>query len=384
MSNNQILKRKNLIKFNSEIIYRQKESFRVLTENSPDLIMRFDRDYRHLYVNSRVIECLGIPQKEFINKTHQELGFPKHQYEYFDAAIEVVFQTGKDHHVELDLDNGIWLDWILFPEFDEFGNVATVITSARDISELKHTQIKLKRAKEELKYKNEKLEEKIVTRNRELEEIQDTTLVALGALAESRDLETGNHIKRTQRYVKLLAEYLQNNPRFEKFLTPRMINILFKTASLHDIGKVGVSDHILLKPGKLTKEEFEQMKLHTTYGRDALIAAEGLSSAPQAFLLVAEEIIYSHHEKWDGSGYPVGLKGEEIPISARLMALADVYDALISERIYKPAFSHSKAVEIISEGKGTHFDSDVADAFIALSKEFFEISKEYVDEKKFR
>lgn len=154
---------------------------------------------------------------------------------------------------------------------------------------------------------------------------------------------------------------------------------MFKSAPLHDIGKVGIPDRILLKPGRFDPEEFEIMKTHTTLGRDAIIHAEKDLGIEMPFLKLAKEIAYGHQEKWDGTGYPEGLSGDDIPISARLMAVADVYDALISRRVYKPAMPHAKAVQIIIEGKGTHFDPDMVDAFVELQEEFKNIAESYAD-----
>ena len=240
--------------------------------------------------------------------------------------------------------------------------------------------LELKVARDLLKRQNEILEEKVIIRTRQMEELQDVTMVAMGALAESRDPDTGNHIRRTQHYVKLLAKRLKNHPAFSEFLKPDVITSLFKSAPLHDIGKVGVPDVILLKPGKLSDEEFEIMKSHTVFGRDAIAAAEKTIRSADDFLKFATEIAYSHHERWDGTGYPEGLKGEEIPISARLMAVADVYDALISRRVYKEPFSHSVAVNIIEEGSGTHFDPDIVDAFLEITDDFLYISQDYMDD----
>ncbi len=237
----------------------------------------------------------------------------------------------------------------------------------------------LKDARDLLKHQNLILEEKVRDRTKKLGELQDVAMEAMGALAESRDPETGNHIRRTQLYVQLLAEKLCDHPRFSAFLTPEHITLLFKAAPLHDIGKVGVPDAILLKPGKLTEEEFERMKLHTVYGRDAIAAAEKKLSEPSEFLIFAKEIAYSHQEKWDGSGYPEGLAGDDIPISARLMAIADVYDALISRRVYKPPFSHEKAIAIMTEGRGSHFDPDMLDAFLEISEECRKVAETYAD-----
>jgi response regulator RpfG family c-di-GMP phosphodiesterase len=211
-----------------------------------------------------------------------------------------------------------------------------------------------------------------------LENTRDAAILAIASLAETRDNETGAHILRTQEYVYALGLYLQDNPRFSDELSPENLNLIYKSAPLHDIGKVGIPDAILLKPGKLTVEEFEVMKSHPSIGRRALEKAEEqVGELP--FLAYAKEISESHHEKWDGNGYPAGLKGDAIPISARLMALADVYDALITKRVYKPAFSHEKSRDIILEGKGKHFDPDIVDAFVAIEHRFLEIAKQHRD-----
>jgi putative two-component system response regulator len=198
-------------------------------------------------------------------------------------------------------------------------------------------------------------------------------------LAETRDSDTGNHIRRTQYYVKALAEKLQTSPRFVQFLTNQTIDMLFKSAPLHDIGKVGIPDRILLKPGRFEPHEFEIMKTHTTLGRDAILHAEKQLGMQVEFLNLAKEIAYFHQEKWDGSGYPTGESGDDIPISARLMAVADVYDALISRRVYKEGMPHEKAVSIIKEGRGSHFDPDIVDAFLDLQNEFRAIAARFAD-----
>jgi len=241
------------------------------------------------------------------------------------------------------------------------------------------THLALKAARDLLHRQNEILEEKVTERTCQMEELQDVTMMAMGSLAEARDPETGNHIRRTQQYVKLLASNLKDHPRFQEFLTPENITMLFKSSPLHDIGKVGIADHILLKPGKLTKDEFDEMKKHAIYGGDAIAAAVKTLSRTNNFLIFAQEIAYYHHEKWDGSGYPEGLAKNDIPISARLMAIADVYDALVSRRVYKPAFPHEKAVAIIKEEKGNHFDPDMVDAFLEISDDFFKVSQMHMD-----
>ncbi|MDR0777142.1 MAG: two-component system response regulator [Azonexus sp.] len=241
------------------------------------------------------------------------------------------------------------------------------------------TQLNLKAAADFLRNQNAFLEQEVVKRTREVMAIQDVTVLAMASMAETRDSETGNHIRRTQFYVKALAKELQRHPRFSRYLTERNIDLLFKSAPLHDIGKVGIPDHILLKPGRLEPDEFEVMKTHTTLGRDAIEHAEQALGTTVDFLATAKEIAYSHQEKWDGSGYPQGLGADDIPISARLMAVADVYDALISRRVYKKPMPHDQAIAIILEGKGSHFDPDIVDAFSATQDDFQAISQRYVD-----
>ena len=241
------------------------------------------------------------------------------------------------------------------------------------------TQLALKAAADFLKDKNAYLESEVAKRTREVQVVQDVTIMAMASLAETRDNETGNHIRRTQNYVRALAKKLQSAPKFAPLLDDAMVEMLYKSAPLHDIGKVGIPDAILLKPGKLTPEEFEIMKTHTTLGRDAIIAAEKLIDAPSTFLRLAREIAHYHQEKWDGSGYPEKLAGEAIPLAARLMAVADVYDALISRRVYKPPFPRDKAVGIIRDGRDKHFDPDMVDAFVAIEEEFHTIAERFAD-----
>ncbi|GEC95508.1 MAG: hypothetical protein RLZZ220_2768 [Pseudomonadota bacterium] len=241
------------------------------------------------------------------------------------------------------------------------------------------THLALKAQADFLRDKSAFLEAEVDKRTREIRAIQDVTIHTLASLAETRDSETGNHIRRTQFYVKALARRLCENPGLAAILTPRYIEMLFKSAPLHDIGKVGIPDSILLKPGRLSPEEFEIMKTHTTLGRQAIEHAEQLLGMQVDFLSMSKDIAQSHQEKWDGSGYPQQLAGDAIPLSARLMALADVYDALISRRIYKPAMSHAQAAEIIVAGRGQHFDPDVVDAFLAIQDEFQAIARRFSD-----
>jgi putative two-component system response regulator len=237
----------------------------------------------------------------------------------------------------------------------------------------------LKASADFLRDKSVFLEREVVLRTQEVMAIQDVTILSMASLAETRDSETGNHIRRTQFYVKALAEKLANHPRFSSELTENYISLLFKSAPLHDIGKVGIPDNILLKPGRFEPHEFEIMKTHTTLGRDAIEHAERALGTPVPFLAMAKEIAYGHQEKWDGSGYPQGLAREDIPLSARLMAVADVYDALISRRVYKDGMPHEKAVQIMLDGRGQHFDPDMIDAFLELQDDFRAIARRFHD-----
>ena len=259
---------------------------------------------------------------------------------------------GKENRVLEKVTSGYYETHVPISSNDEFGVMAL------------HTNEMIRRIRE---------------RTNELNRTRDVTILTLASLAETRDNETGAHILRTQRYVRALAQHLSAQPQYVDILDEETIDLLYKSAPLHDIGKVGIPDEILLKPGKLSEEEFVIMKTHAELGADALkIAEEQLGS--NSFLNLAREIALTHHEKWDGSGYPAGLKGSAIPLSGRLMAVADVYDALISKRIYKPAFTHDKAMEIIRQGRGQHFDPVIIDALEIIEEEFLEIAATYSDE----
>ncbi|TFW16302.1 HD-GYP domain-containing protein [Duganella callida] len=241
------------------------------------------------------------------------------------------------------------------------------------------THWQLRHSKELLKQQRNLLEHVVEEVTTELSQMLDAMIWAMASLAEMREYETANHLRRVQHYVQALARQLQGHKRFAEELSDANIKALFKAAPLHDIGKVQIPDAILLKPDRLTDEEFAVMKRHTEYGRDAIVSVEHHLGFSNTFLRYAREITYSHQEKYDGSGYPQGLKGEQIPMSARLMAVADVYDALISKRVYKPAFTHETAMEMIRQGSGEHFDPDVVDAMLTVEEEFMAIAGRYSD-----
>ena len=245
-----------------------------------------------------------------------------------------------------------------------------------------HTHLELKEARDRLKDQNAWLDAEVQRRMRQNLMVQDVAMRALACLAEVRDNETGAHILRTQNYVRVLAEELAKDAKYRTLLTPKLIESYTKAAPLHDLGKVGIPDPILHKPGKLTAEEWETMKTHSRLGADAIWRAIKDEEDRQAldFLYIAMEIAHYHHEKWDGSGYPEGLRGEAIPLPARLMALADVFDALITRRVYKPPFSIKQSIQIIQESRSTHFDPDIVDAFLRRLDDFRQIAGQFNDE----
>ena len=260
------------------------------------------------------------------------------------------------------------------------------VTKPFDIREVQarvETHLTNKFARDFLKDQNRTLEGLVRARTRQIEKTEDVTIRMAASLAETRDNETGTHILRTQKYLGILARALVARGLFCDELTEKNINTLIKSAPLHDIGKIGVPDSILLKPGKLTDEEFAEMKKHTIYGNESLHKADQ-NIEGESFLRYAREIAYTHHEKWDGTGYPRNLKGEEIPLTGRIMAIADVYDALICKRVYKSPMPHSKAVEIIKEGKGRHFDPSLTDCFLEIHEAFRDVALSYAENEEER
>ncbi len=252
------------------------------------------------------------------------------------------------------------------------------------------THIELAKARERLHDENAWLEREVARRTNENALIRDLSLSALACLAEVRDIETGHHILRTQSFVELLAHHLAGHPDYRAALADERLEIIVRSAPLHDIGKVGIPDSILLKPGRLTSAEFEIMKKHPVIGADAITRAMAqaansrsgdgaLPGGAFAFMETAREIALSHHEKWDGSGYPAGLQGRQIPVSARLMALADVFDALSSRRVYKEPLAPEDVTRIIVAERGRHFDPVIVDAFLELRPAFAEVAQRFAE-----
>lgn len=263
------------------------------------------------------------------------------------------------------------------------------------------THVSLKRLRDTLQAQNLHLEHEVLRRVNETLLVQEASMRALAALGETRDSESGHHIRRTQLYIEVLGRHLAAQPKYREQLGPSRLDTIVKAAALHDIGKIGIPEHILLKPGRLTPDEFEIMKRHAEIGGRAidralreLAADSGFGSAviashphsltstgPLDFLIIAREIAALHHERWDGTGYPNGLVAETIPLPARLMALADVFDALISRRVYKEPLPIAEVTQLIEEQRGRHFDPDIVDAYLACREQFLAIAQRYAGDE---
>lgn len=234
--------------------------------------------------------------------------------------------------------------------------------------------VNIRQAQERINAQKEALEEIVLGRTKELILTRDITINALISLLEVRNIESSNHSKRIQSMIRRFSEHLSLLPEYCDILTKEYIDELYKTSPLHDIGKVGIPDCILLKPGKLDFEEFEIMKKHTTFGVEAL-NYHLITQDPPTFIKTAIELAGTHHERYDGKGYPSGLKGHDIPLSGRMLAIVDVYDALTSKRVYKDAIRHREALSMIMEESGTHFDPKLVDSFMEIEKQILEISQ---------
>ncbi len=255
-----------------------------------------------------------------------------------------------------------WVQVHILTEFNDEGIPLRSYGTLQDITAMKEAEDKLEQY-------SKHLEDMVAAKVKETSEAQMATIFALVKFAESRDDETGAHIERTASFCRLLAEKARALPQYAKLITDEYLTAIYRASPLHDIGKVGISDLILLKPGKLTPEEFAIMKTHVEIGYQTLKSVDK-RYMNNAFIQMGLDITRYHHEKWDGSGYLAELKGEQIPLSARIMALSDVYDALRSKRVYKPAYPHEKCLEIIQEGREKHFDPVLTDLFLEYHTEF--------------
>ncbi|HVN70453.1 MAG TPA: HD domain-containing phosphohydrolase [Desulfomonilia bacterium] len=336
----------------SELRYRE------LYENIIDIVLLVDRDSKILMANPKYFEISGSPEgkmhSNFLSLVNPSdvalvermiIRLPVEQI-VKDLQFKIVNKKGKVYDVECNAK-------CIMKDYQIVGFQLVI----RDITVRK------------------KLEKDLLESYKKVQSARNATILGLAKLAEYRDADTGAHLERIREYSKVLAEDLAKRPEYAGYITPEYVEDIYNSSILHDIGKVGVPDAILLKPGKLTPDEFDIIKRHSALGGEALREVEAKIEG-QSFLTLGKEIAYYHHEKWDGTGYPRGLKGDQIPLSARIVALADVYDALTSKRVYKEAFSHQAAKDIIIDSRETHFAPDVVDAFLSNEEEFRRIREE--------
>lgn len=337
----------------SELRYRE------LYENIIDIVILVDRNSKILMANPRFYDTIGIPVDQKIEFSFMNL-IRKEEM----PLVERMFTRLPTEQMVNDFQFGIT---------NRLGKTFDVECNAKCIykdSELIGFQMVIRDITV-----RKKLESELFESYKKVQSARNATILGLAKLAEYRDADTGAHLERIREYSKVLAQELSTKPRYQAYISSDYVEDIYNSSILHDIGKVGIPDSILLKPGKLTTDEFEVVKRHSSLGGDALRAVETKIEG-QSFLSLGKEIAYYHHEKWDGSGYPKGLKGDQIPLSARIVALADVYDALTSKRVYKDAFSHETAMEIIVKDRGKHFDPDIVDAFLSHVEEFRSIREE--------
>ena len=370
---------RNLVLSHAEIARSLEETNRLLAQSETRLkeaqqiahIGRWDIDHVHdtrswsaSYLEILRLDPATKPSRELFETFVLQEDLPLVHQGYVQLMTQ---RLPWDSQVRMRLRSGeiIWIHIRLQTEFDEAGRPLRSYGTMQDITQIK-------RAEEELERYNNHLKEMVADKVKEISESQMATIFALVKLAESRDDETGAHIERTASYCRLLAEKARMLPQYRDVIDDEYVSTIFRASPLHDIGKVGISDLILLKPGKLTPEEFAIMKTHVEIGYQTLMTIDKRFQN-NAFVQMGLDITRYHHEKWDGSGYLFELKGQEIPLSARIMALADVYDALRSKRVYKPTYSYEQALEIIQEGSGKHFDPTLVMLFSASSYEFADL-----------
>lgn len=334
----------------SELRYQE------LYENILDLIILIDQKGKIISANRHFYDAIGRAPREIAGKSLFDIVHRDSHAEIKNTMLPQLRRGEAVRDIQLIIRSAS-------------GKQLHMECNARNISKNSHSlgfQLVIRDITE-----RKKMEERLLESYRLVDKSRTTAILALAKLAEFRDKDTGNHLERIREYSRILAGEIGRNQAYHDYITPEYIDDIYLSSILHDIGKVGIPDNILLKRGKLTPEEFEIMKCHSVYGGDALRESEKKTDG-QSFLTIGKQIAYHHHEKWDGTGYPSGLSGEDIPLSARIVALADVYDALTSRRCYKPPFSHEQAREIIIKDRGSHFDPGVVDAFLAQEFAFQE------------
>ena len=343
-----------------EALVVSEEKYRNILQSIEEGYFEVDLSGNITFFNESACRMLGYNRDELAGFNHRSLTTLE-TWRQADQIFSRVLKTGKSAYMaeyEVIHKNGSAriLDLNISLRTDRENQPLGYRIVSRDVTE------RLRVEREKLRLESQ------------LQEARSATILGLAKLAEYRDEGTGTHLERIREYSRIIAEQMATLPKYRDYISTKYIEDIFRSSILHDIGKVGVPDAILLKPGGLTPDEFEIIKTHAVLGGDALTAIESQIEGT-SFLTLGKEIAYYHHEKWDGSGYPKGLDGERIPLSARMVALADVYDALTSKRFYKDAYSHGRARDIIVSLKGSHFDPDVVDAFLAAENKFEHIQR---------
>jgi PAS domain S-box-containing protein len=348
-----------------QALKESEEKYRTILESMEEGYYEVDFDSNFTFVNDSMGSILGYPKAEMLAVNYRDFMDEKNARIVTDnfATCRRTGKSVKAFDCEFNKD-----DMVLFIE-----------ASVSLLKDSKDTPIGFRGIIRD-RTEKKKLEMNLIESYKNLQEARVATILGLAKLAEYRDEGTGTHLERIREYAKLLAQEMGKIPELADYITPEYIDDIFQSSILHDIGKVGIPDVILLKPGRLTAEEFEVIKRHATLGGDAIQAIQSRIKE-SSFLLMGKEIAYHHHEKWDGSGYPRGLKGDGIPLSARIVALADVYDALTTKRFYKEAYSHEKSKQIILNLKDSHFDPQVVEAFVKLENAFNRVRKEKLEDE---
>jgi len=353
--------------------------------NVEAITRRLERDGFHTYKAESGLQALQILENFSVDLVlldvmmpemdgYEVLGKLKQTEKWQHIPVIMVSALDEEDSVVRCIENGAD-DYLTKP-------INSVLLRARVNNSLNKKRLydREKQYRNELECYNQQLRQKVEMQVREITSAQMSMIFATAKLAESKDPETGEHLDRMRLYCKVICEYLATTDEYKDAITPEYIDCIYTTSPLHDIGKVGIPDSILLKPDKLTDCEWQIMRNHTLIGADTLRAV--IEKHPgNTYLRMGIEIAESHHEKWDGSGYPHGLKGDAIPLSARILAIADVYDALTSVRCYKDAFSHEKSRQFIVEGAGQHFDPRIVEAFLNCEDQFIRIKKEFQDKE---
>ena len=343
-----------------QALRESEEKYRTILESIEEGYYEVGLDARLRFVNDSTCRILGRTRDELLGRDLRSF-LVGDDYQTLDATFAECRRTGRavkafDCELQRHAER-LWVEGSASPLHGRSGELAGFRGMLRDRTERK------------------RLEMDLLESNRKLQHARAATILGLAKLAEYRDEGTGTHLERIREYARMLAEELGRLPAYRQTIDQGFIDDIYQSAILHDIGKVGIPDAVLLKPGELTGEEFEIIKRHTLFGGDAITSIQSQIEG-RTFLNLGREIAYNHHEKWDGSGYPVGLKAKAIPLAARIVAMADVYDALTTKRFYKEAFSHAKACQIIRDLKGSHFDPDVVEAFLALEDQLNRVREE--------